>query len=224
MGRANRNLNAAAGRLRAIDSRTLSSRVAPAYAEISAAVDTASTSFAAADRAVQVLPTMLGKDGPKKYLLMFENNAEIRATGGLPGAYALVTTDKGKISLTRQGAPKDIGRFDKPVLPQSEAEKQIYFDQIATFFQDTNFTPEFPRTAELVREMWKRSQGRAARRGDECRRGHPELPPARDRTGRGARWCPPDREERHRGAAQQGLLPAGRRDSSRTTSSATSPS
>ena len=159
VGRANRNFSAAAGRLHSIDARALSSRVKPAYEEVSDAVDTASTTFAAADRAVQVLPTMLGKDGPKKYLLMFDNNAEIRATGGLPGAYALITTDKGKISLTRQGAPKDIGRFDEPVLPQSQAEKQIYFDQIATFFQDTNFTPEFPRTAELVREMWKRTQG-----------------------------------------------------------------
>ncbi len=159
VGRADRNLNAAAGRLRAIDRDSLSHWVKPSYEEFSSVIATASTSLAAANRAVQVLPTMLGKDRPRRYLLMFENNAEIRATGGLPGAYGLVTADRGKITLTEQGVPGDIGKFPEPVLPQSEAEKEIYFSQIAEYFQDTNFTPEFPRTAELVREMWKRSKG-----------------------------------------------------------------
>ena len=102
---------------------------------------------------------MLGKDGPRTYLLLFDNNAEIRATGGLPGAFSVLRTDHGKLSVTRQGVPADIGRFDKPVLPQSEAEQALYHEQIAEYPQDTNFTPEFPRTAELLREMWKRSQG-----------------------------------------------------------------
>ena len=51
-----------------------------------------------------------------------------------------------------------MARFPSPVLPQSAAERQIYDGQIAEYFQDTNFTPEFPRTAELVREMWQRTQ------------------------------------------------------------------
>ncbi len=59
----------------------------------------------------------------------------------------------------KQGAPRDIGAFKTPVAPQSAAEKALYFEQIATYPQDTNFTPEFPRTAELLREMWQRSQG-----------------------------------------------------------------
>ena len=45
-------------------------------------------------------------------------------------------------------------------MPQSAAEEQLYADQIAEYFADTNFTPEFPRTAELIREMWKRPQQR----------------------------------------------------------------
>ena len=58
--------------------------------------------LATADRALQVLPTMLGRDEPKNWLLVFQNNAEVRATGGLPGAISVVTADDGELSRNRQ--------------------------------------------------------------------------------------------------------------------------
>ena len=156
--RAHRNLNEAAGRLRAADSESLTRWVQPSFDALLRKVNDTDAALSAANRAVQVLPTMLGKDGPRTYLVLFENNAEIRATGGLPGAFSVVRADRGRLSMTGQGVPADIGRFPSPVLPQSEAEQQIYYGQIAEYFQDTNFTPEFPRTAALVREMWFRKQ------------------------------------------------------------------
>lgn len=70
----------------------------------------------------------------------------------------MIEADQGKLSLIRQGGPADVPKFDAPVLPQSVAERAIYDTQVAEYFQDTNFTPEFPRTAELIREMWQRTQ------------------------------------------------------------------
>ncbi len=156
--RAHRNLNEAAGRLRAADSGSLTRWVRPSFDTLLQKVNDTDAALSAADRAVRVLPTMLGKDGPRHYMVLFGNNAEIRATGGLPGAFSVIKADQGRLSLTRQGAPADIGKFPSPVLPQSAAERGIYYGQIAEYFQDTNFTPEFPRTAELVREMWLRTQ------------------------------------------------------------------
>ncbi len=45
-----------------------------------------SLTTATAARAVRLLPPMLGADGPREYLLLVQNNAEQRATGGIPGS------------------------------------------------------------------------------------------------------------------------------------------
>lgn len=159
IGRAHRNLDAANGRLRGIDSGSLGRWIRPSFQTFQAKVGTLDSAMGAADRAITVMPDMLGQGGPRTYLVLFDNNAEIRATGGLPGAFSIVRADHGRISLVHQGVPADIGKFARPVLPQSAAEKAIYFDQVAEYPQDTNFTPEFPRTAELLREMWRRKTG-----------------------------------------------------------------
>ena len=39
--------------------------------------------------AVSLLPPMLGADGPRRYMVAFQNNAEARGSGGLPGVYAV---------------------------------------------------------------------------------------------------------------------------------------
>jgi len=158
VSRAHLNLRDAVNRLRGADSDSLTRWVRPSYDALLGKVSDTNVALSAADRAVKVLPTLLGKDGPRTYLVLFDNNAEIRATGGLPGAFAVIEADEGRLRLVRQGTPTDIGKFATPVLPQSEAERAIYDGQIAEYFQDTNFTPEFPRTAELVREMWQRTQ------------------------------------------------------------------
>ncbi len=155
VSRLRRNLNESAGQLAAVPTGGLTRWTRPAFTALDDRVQAADAAASAADRAVRVLPTMLGQDKPQKYLLLFGNNAEVRATGGLPGAWALVETDAGRISLTRQGAGADFGELDEPVLPLSAAEEAIYDQQLGTFFLDTNFTPEFPRTAELVRAMWR---------------------------------------------------------------------
>jgi hypothetical protein len=159
--RAHQDLRHAAGRLDDVRLDGLTRWVEPSYVALTNKVDQADDAMDAADHVVKVLPTMLGKDRPRSYLLLFNNNAEIRATGGLPGAFSVIRADKGRISLTNQGAAVDFPEFPSPVLPQSAAERAIYDGQIAQYFADTNFTPEFPRTAGLVREMWKRTHGEA---------------------------------------------------------------
>jgi hypothetical protein len=57
-------------------------------------------------RVVPLLPAMLGADGPRRYLLMFQN-AEERASGGNPASLALLTVDKGAIGLGRQAGSGD---------------------------------------------------------------------------------------------------------------------
>lgn len=146
-------------RLAGIDTAHLSGWVRPSFEAVRGQVDSLTGVLGPADRALRVLPAMLGADGPRRWLLVFGNNAEVRATGGLPGAVALVRTDDGRISLGRQGSAGDFPEAKQPVLPSTRAERLIYHAQLGTFFQDANFIPEFPRTAALWRAWWAQRFG-----------------------------------------------------------------
>ncbi len=50
---------------------------------------------------------MLGAQGTRRYMMAFENNAEARGLGGLPGAYAILRADHGKVSFERFGTDND---------------------------------------------------------------------------------------------------------------------
>src|SRR3989344_8002630 len=47
-------------------------------------------------RLIVALPDVLGFRGSKTYLVLLQNNTELRPTGGFMGAFALVTMDRGK--------------------------------------------------------------------------------------------------------------------------------
>ncbi|WP_420898141.1 DUF4012 domain-containing protein [Cryobacterium suzukii] len=44
------------------------------------------------NRAATLLPAMLGATEPRNYILLFQNPAELRSTGGIPGALELRST------------------------------------------------------------------------------------------------------------------------------------
>ncbi|KRF20983.1 hypothetical protein ASG90_00775 [Nocardioides sp. Soil797] len=145
-------------RLQEVDSSGFMSSFKTSYDDLADRIHSASRSLDAAERATDVLPGFLGKGGKQTYLLIFQNNAELRSTGGLPSAGALVTADKGKVEMTRQVKAADFVHIeDKPALPLTAEETQLFGRQLGTFYQDANFTPDFPRTADLMAAHWKRN-------------------------------------------------------------------
>lgn len=107
-------------------------------------------------RATQLLPEMLGRSGKRSYILAFQNNAEIRSTGGLTGAFAILGVNDGRLQLESQGAAVDFGFFDPPVVKLTADERNLYSNLMAGFWGDTNFTPDFPRTAQIMRVMMQK--------------------------------------------------------------------
>jgi hypothetical protein len=146
---------AADDRLSAEDSSGYVERLRSKYRELAGQVEDAASALGSADTAVQVLPAMLGADGPQNYLLIFQNNAEIRATGGLPGAVSLVRADDGAVEMTRQVAANTFGNTAKPVLPLTAAEEEIYSEKLGTFFLNANLQPDFPRASDLWKARWE---------------------------------------------------------------------
>lgn len=154
VGRAAEALADAERRLSAEDSTGYVERFRVKFRELQSQVKTAAKATDAASVAVDVLPSMLGQDGPKDFLLVFQNNAEIRPTGGLPGVVSVVSTNDGNISLGRQVSVGTFGERPTP-LPITREEEEVFGEQLGTFLQDANFTPDWPRAAELIRSRWE---------------------------------------------------------------------
>jgi hypothetical protein len=115
-------------------------------------------------RVVPLLPAMLGADGPRRYLLMFQNNAEERASGGNPASLALLTVDKGAIGLGRQAGSGDFPSpyATPPHAPSGGGNKDwptVYTDYASTYLTNITMTPDFPTTARMARAMWREEFG-----------------------------------------------------------------
>lgn len=108
--------------------------------------------------AAQLAPAMLGGETPRRYLLLMQNNAESRASGGIPGAIAVLNVSKGALKLESQTSASALGAFVPPVAVDPE-QQAIYSGRLGKFMQDVNLTPDFPTTASTAQQMWKTRTG-----------------------------------------------------------------
>lgn len=105
-----------------------------------------------------VLLQALGTTAPRRYLIIFQNPTELRPTGGFIGSFALVDVENGEIkkleipaggSYDLSGALKKIVRSPLPmhiINPQWQ-------------FQDGNWFPDFPTSAQKLMWFLEKSQG-----------------------------------------------------------------
>lgn len=122
-------------------------------------VDTARSSATATASAFELMPNMLGASGARNYLLIIQNPAELRSTGGLPGSLAILHADKGRVTMGWQGSAASVKGITSPVVQLPKDTLSQYGPTMATDFRDINFTPDFPEAAQIARAMIARTQG-----------------------------------------------------------------
>lgn len=147
-----------AERLQAIDRTQLLPQIAEPLESATQELSMAASALGSASDVASIAPTMLGIDGSRSYLLMIQNNAETRASGGIPGALAVLTFDHGKLSLGVQSSAGDVGVF-APSLPVDSQQVQIYSTRLGKYMQDVNLTPDFPTAASTAQTMWEKRTG-----------------------------------------------------------------
>lgn len=145
-------------RLDRIDSGSLWPQVAEPLMKAREQLRSVTSALDSAANAAQIAPGMLGADGQRVYLLMIQNNAEARATGGIPGALAILTLNNGKLTLGAQSSAGAVGVMS-PVLAVDEEQQQIYSTRLGKYMQDVNLTPDFPTAAATAQAMWERKTG-----------------------------------------------------------------
>ncbi len=140
-----------------IDRRKLIGPIDSAVVQFQAQLPQVSTMTQTGARLATLAAPMLGSESPRTYLLVFQNLAEPRATGGIFGSYAALRIDNGRLSIVDQGSgSRDIGTFDAPVGAVDAASRSLYSERIGTFPMDVNFTPQFPAAASRFAQMYTR--------------------------------------------------------------------
>ncbi len=78
------------------------------------------TSLKESEPFVQQLPYVLGIDAPRNYLIIFQNDKELRPTGGFMTAYSLLKVDKATFSTVRSDDIYNLDSRYKPTKPAPE--------------------------------------------------------------------------------------------------------
>ena len=173
------------------------------WRQVRDAVDKVYGQLARADReaahaaaAAKLAPAIFGAEGDRTYLLVVQNNAESRATGGFIGSYALITAHDGKLDVGELQRTKTwneaIARRTRASHTEAPTTTRGATRSTSpqTTLQNVNLSPDFPSVAQGAREPG--AAGRTARRSTACSRSTPPGSP-RCSAHRAGHACPTGR-------------------------------
>lgn len=132
----------------------LTGPVARAVADIRRKVTDLATTTESAARAAELIPPMLGADGPRRYFLAFQNPPESRGTNGLLGAYGIVEADQGHLSVKHLG-PKTELTNPKKLPIDLGADWQAVYGSGPPWWVNGNISPNFPDAGRIWTAMWR---------------------------------------------------------------------
>ncbi len=93
---------------------------------------------------------------PRYYLVLFENNAEIRATGGFIGSYALLKVNEGNVEVKKAEGVFNLSGQQSLLLTPPEAIQKI---SINWGFHDGNWFFDFPTSANFLSWLYENNGG-----------------------------------------------------------------
>jgi hypothetical protein len=117
------------------------------------------TELANAAQTLRILPDALGATTPKRYFLGFENEAEARGIGGIPGQFAILLAENGKLTFEHFGPDDELRKLGITV--------DLPADYLAAYggsgpteeFADSTLSPHFPYAAQIWAADWEKKSG-----------------------------------------------------------------
>ena len=131
------------------------SKVKDQLSAVRTATDQTATAVKDAKPLIKTLPSLLGESENKKYLVILQNDKELRPTGGFITAYAIFSIDKGIISFNKS---EDIYKLDDsiPNKPRAAAPILKYFPGVYSMnLRDSNLNPDFVESMKTFRSMYE---------------------------------------------------------------------
>jgi len=151
----------ALGSVRATPSSLIPATVAQARFEAEEQVADLARTLEAASVLTARLPTILGADGAKRYLLIAESPAEQRGTGGIWGAYTVMTARDGRLTFEPFSQFADFPEISPDELPEPSPGYRENYDQYggAGAWSDLNMTPDLPSASRAVLSAFEHATG-----------------------------------------------------------------
>ncbi|MFH1561099.1 MAG: DUF4012 domain-containing protein [Patescibacteria group bacterium] len=113
-----------------------------------------------ANQLIDQLPWLIGSDNQRRtFLVLLQNNMELRPTGGFIGSFALLTFEDGSLSSLDV---KDVYAADGQLKGHVEPPPQIkeILGEESWYLRDANWNPDFPKSARNVEWFLTKELGR----------------------------------------------------------------
>jgi hypothetical protein len=113
---------------------------------------------------LQGLPSFLGTEEPRRYFFGASNPAELRGTGGLIGAYSILTIDGGRLSFSAFRPVESLPRLNVADVASPSPEYSRNWDFYRTdagFWLSINMTRDFPLAANAIWLAYREATGQA---------------------------------------------------------------
>lgn len=106
---------------------------------------------------IKALPALLGEPDAKQYIVLFQNDKELRPTGGFITFYAIFRVEGGAIFVD---SASDIYTLDQSIFSHPSAPDIIlkYLPKVYTFnIRDSNLSPDFAKSVETFNSLYAKS-------------------------------------------------------------------
>lgn len=123
-------------------------------------IENAANLFVNAQPLLVNLPKMLGEPGERRYLVLFQNDKELRPTGGFITAYAQFRIVKGKMILEKAD---DVYALDNAKRKKFPAPREITTFHKGVYelnIRDSNLSPDFKESMQKFEEMYETTAGK----------------------------------------------------------------
>jgi len=108
---------------------------------------------------VQVGTVLLEQPDKKRWFVSIQNLAELRGTGGITGAYAIITSNNGKLKLEEYGADKKLLAMGKINYSSYPEELRNLWGVDLADWRDINASAHAPYAAKLLAAGWQQHRG-----------------------------------------------------------------
>jgi hypothetical protein len=145
-------------RLADVDTSVTVGPVTNAVDKLHGMLTTASETVDGAAPLLKLAGTAMGQDGPRTYVLAFQNNAESTALGGSAASFSIVSADRGAIAITDQASSADFKNRAAVDVPVDQSAIDLYSDYLVTHSNTATSRPDFPTAGTILQAYWQRDR------------------------------------------------------------------
>ena len=156
VSRATENLKTANDNVSKANFSDLPPEIQPKFLELKGKLPIAISSLESFSDNSNIILDVLGYNGPRKFLFLFQNNQEMRATGGFIGSYGILDISNGRIKkLFVDDIYNPDGQLTAKIIPPEPIQKM----SAVWTMHDANWFPDFPTSAEKIAWFYEKTGG-----------------------------------------------------------------